>query len=181
ITLGASERNWLERRKSLEATELTFDTVKPSDIVQRARTPRLGADPSEARKAFEKTFFVGLHYPGASVGYRTSFYSSVELRGSASSDITVVGGRFNYRVIEFGSTNLFLGTQASHVSFVGEVSEGTGLLGGGFFGVQQYFSDYLSFRADFGSYVMTLEDEATGVSDTGLGFALNTGLTVHFL
>lgn len=183
VTLGSSEQNWLERDKTLQAPELEFTESEPRpDLFREEETTTWRR--RDIDWTYRKSMSVGLHYPGASIGFRTSPYSSVEIRGSSNSDITVLGGRYNYRAYEFGdagSSNLFVGAQVSHIDFVGEVSEGTGLLGGGYFGFEQYFTPYMSFRADFGSYFITLEDADTSLTESGLGFALNTGLAIHFL
>lgn len=184
ITLGSSERNWLNRRKQLAPSGLKFEEVRqrPEIFEREPKGPEaFFKGDTKVRQFYEKSMYVGLHYPGASIGFRTSYASSVEIRGSSSSDITVLGARYNHRFYRFGSSNLFYGIQGSHIDFTGDVSEGTGLLGGGFFGFQQFFTPTMSFQADFGGYFISLEDDATGVTESGLGFALNTGLAIHFL
>ncbi len=185
ISLGSAELDWLEREKKLQATSLDFERPQARpEVLERGERTRnvyevVGLDepPEEAQ---QNNLVVGVHWPGFSIGYQPDRNTTLEFRAEANSDITVLGGRFNYHFYRFGESNLYWGLQASHIDFVGEVSEGTGFLGGGFLGFEQFVSERFSVKADVGSYMVSLEDDETAVSVSGLGFSLVTGVALHF-
>lgn len=179
ITLGASEINWLNRDKTITSDEISFDEPESRpDILERDDRGTSGETLPEGLERRE--LIVGLHYPGFSLGYQPTLNSTLEFRFEKNSDINVIGGRYNYHFFRFGYSNLYTGFQVSHIDFEGEVTEGTGLLGGGFLGFEEYATPTLSFKADVGTYFTTLEDDATGVSESGIGFSVVTGLALHF-
>jgi TolB-like protein len=184
VPLGSSELNWLRRDKKLETDQIQLD--------QQPSEPQSIGRETEAQSLYQALqregpgallpddMIVGIHWPGVSIGYKPTPTTVVEFRAESNSDITVLGGRFNRHIYHFGQSSVYWGTQVSHISFEGEISEGTGLLGGGFLGVEQYITKNSSFKADFGTYFTSLEDDQTGVSVSGIGFSLVTGLAYHF-
>lgn len=185
IPLGNAELEWMNRDKKLRTTALNFESpqARPEVIERGDGTESIyeavGAeDPSGELE--RNNLVVGLHWPGFSIGYQPDRNVTLEFRAEANSDITVLGGRYNYHFYHFGKSNIYWGLQASHIDFVGEVSEGTGLLGGGFLGFEQYVSDNFSVKGDVGSYMVSLEDDETSISVSGLGFSLVTGVALHF-
>lgn len=184
VTLGASEQDWIDREKRLASEGMTFESprARPEVLRRGDRTESVyqvvgETVPGEVER---NNLVVGLHWPGVSVGYQPTPDVTLEFRAEANSDITILGGRYNHHFYRFGKSNLYWGTQLSHVDFVGEVSEGTGFVGGGFLGFEQYVAENLSVKADVGTYFTSLEDDPTGVSVSGIGFALVTGAALHF-
>jgi TolB-like protein len=184
VSLGSSERNWLRRDKQLETDQGSLDQppTEPQSIGRETEAQSLyqALQREGAGALLPDDMIVGIHWPGVSIGYKPTPITVVEFRAESNSDITVLGGRFNRYIYHFGESSVYWGTQVSHISFEGEVSEGTGLLGGGFLGVEQYVTENSSFKADFGTYFTSLEDDQTGVSVSGIGFSLVTGLAYHF-
>jgi TolB-like protein len=185
VALGTVERDWIERDKKLRTTALTFDQPQARpQVIERSGGPEsvfeaVGAE-EPSGEAERNNLVVGLHWPGFSIGYQPARNTTLEFRAEANSDITVLGGRYNHHFYRFGKSNLYWGVQASHIDFVGEVSEGSGFLGGGFLGFEQYVSENFSVKGDVGTYMVTLEDDDTSVSVSGLGFSMVTGVAFHF-
>lgn len=187
VTLGSTEREWLNRNKNLRTGGLTFENPKnrPEILKRDDRAEGLietvaGTEPREGAKPMAGVPVFEVHYPGIGIGYRRSRKLSYEFRASSNTDITVLGGRVYNHSFWFGNSNIFWGPQASVVDFKGEVSEGRGFLIGGFFGFEQFVTPVISLRTDLGTNFVSLEDEETGISESGVGFALNFGFTINF-
>jgi len=127
----------------------------------------------------EKPFYVGLHYPGITLGYQGRGYT-VELRGSHQNDITVIGPRFSQNIYPFQDGNIYWGTDLFHVEFEDVIVEGNGKMAGLVGGLQTYLGRHLSFNVDGGPYFVKLDDDVSGVSVDGLEFVVNAGVQVHF-
>jgi len=183
-TLGTSELNWLDRDKELRTDELTFPSPTPKPGVLDREPEVVGVLPDVSDTAGlgvqRRNIMVSLHFPGVSIGYQPTRNTTTELRFSSNSDVSVISGRWTHHFFRFADSNLYWGLEAGHVDFVGDVSEGTGLVGGGFFGFEQYMTSNLSFKVDFGSFFTSLEDDETGVSESGLGFSVNAGVALHY-
>lgn len=127
----------------------------------------------------DEPFYVGLHFPGVTLGYQGNGYN-LELRASRQDDITVVGPRFSQNIYPFQDGNVYWGTDLFHVEFEDVIVEGTGKMGGVVGGLETYLGQYLSFSVDGGPYYVQLEDELSGVEVDGLEFVVNAGVKVHF-
>ncbi|MFB6345078.1 MAG: hypothetical protein ABEK50_04800 [bacterium] len=120
----------------------------------------------------DQSYYVGLYYPGLTLGYQGNGYS-LELRGSSQDDIQLVGARYSKYVYPYQGGNLYLGLDGYHV-------EGNGYMVGGVGGLQTYLGNSLSFTIDGGPYHIKLNDDISGVQSSGIQFVVNTGINIHF-
>ncbi|MFP4687318.1 MAG: hypothetical protein ACLFN5_04320 [bacterium] len=125
-------------------------------------------------------WFVGLTYPGVTAGYQGRNFGA-EIRAFFSSNITVYGPRFTHYAAGFRGGTLYWGLDLFKISeFEGDLTEGDGLMGGIFFGIQKFIGSRFSLTLDSGPYNIMLEDSLSEKDVDGLEFVVNTGLNFHF-
>lgn len=126
---------------------------------------------------FTNRFFVGIRWPGLSVGFHEPPYT-VEFKhlNDSPSDITVTGVRLYHHFLPLQRTNYYWGLDLSRINFEGAVSEGDGTSTGLFFGVYREIAPNLSWSLDMGPYYIYLRDDETRISANGLEYTVTTGL-----
>jgi len=128
----------------------------------------------------KQSFYAGLAYPGALLGYQTESFA-FELRGFKEGEITIYGPRFTHYMFPFKGGNFYWGLDAHYIdSFEGTITEGDGYMGTGFLGLQKYLGSHFSFNVDAGPSFIQVEDDLSGVKVDGFEFVVNTSLNVHF-
>lgn len=129
---------------------------------------------------YTNRFFVGLRWPGVSVGIHEPPYT-LEFKHleDSPSDISITGLRLYHHVIPLRRANYYWGLDLSRVDFEGAVSEGKGTSTGLFFGFYREVAPHLSWSLDMGPYYIYLRDDATRLSASGLEYTVTTGLNVE--
>ncbi len=136
--------------------------------------------PEEISSVRKKRWFIGLTYPGITAGYQGNSFA-LELRGYRSGNTTIYGPRFTNYVYSFRGGNLYWGIDLYSVSeFEGDLTRGDGYMAGGIIGLQKYIGSRFSFTLDSGPYYIKLEDDLSGLDNSGVEFVINTGLNIHF-
>lgn len=153
-------------------------THQSSRAVDEAET---GVWFSRAGRSFEDRFFVGMRWPGVSVGLRESPYTLELKHLEESDDVKITGVRLYHHLLRVDATNVYWGVDLSRVSFEGDVSEGTGNSTGLYAGFEKRLWNRFSWSVDIGPYYIHLRDDATNITADGLEFTLTTGLNVGFL
>lgn len=151
----------------------------PEVTVAQDTSPVMTSPESVTNPIRESSVYVGLYYPGLTLGYQGNRFS-LELRGSSQNDIQLLGGRYSHYVYPYRGGNLYWGLDGYHVTFEDVIVEGDGYMGGLFGGFQTYLGSSLSFTIDGGPYYVTLDDEVSGLTSEGLQFVVNTGINIHF-
>lgn len=125
---------------------------------------------------FTNRFFVGIRWPGVSVGFHEPPYTLEFKYLKDPSDVTIVGLRLYHHAIPLHRTNYYWGLDLSRINFEGAVSEGDGTSTGLFFGFHREVAPHLSWSLDMGPYYIYLRDDATRLSADGLEFTITTGV-----
>jgi len=125
-------------------------------------------------------FGVGLNYPGLGVRYFLSDKISVELKSQIEKDIFIGGLRGYYYFKPDSKLALFTGLEGDYVSFKGDDSKGTGIAGEVFVGGEYFFAKSLSFQLDLGPALVSIKDDDTSESVTGLEYVVNFGINYYF-
>ena len=124
---------------------------------------------------------LGINYPGIELKYFLNSKNAVELRYQASDEISVAGIRW-YRCSLKSSSDLslFYGFEAGGISFKGDDSEGTGIMGGLYLGGEYFIGKRLGLIMDIGPYYISLSDADYSVTESGIAFVVNLGLNFYF-
>lgn len=168
------------------STEHETGPVKPSTRADTAGSdtgPRIGGahgEPSANLTApYNHRFFVGVRWPGVSVGFHEPPYS-LELKYLEDSpEVKIIGLRLYHHVLPLEVTNYYWGVDLARFDFQGEVSEGDGTSTGVFLGFQRDVASHVSWSLDVGPYYIYLKDDSTRLSASGLEFTVTTGLNLE--
>ncbi len=134
-----------------------------------------------AMPVVEDGLYLGLNYPGVSLGYQAGSYG-LEFRGFSDldGDILVYGLRGSHIFHRFRNHRLYLGAEVLYVEHESTITEGDGYIYGGFGGFRSYFTRRLAFNLDLGPYRVHLEDDPSGLDSSGIHYILNAGVSIHF-
>ena len=119
---------------------------------------------------------VGVNYPGLSVKYLAKPWA-VEAKGQFGSGITVIGSRGYYYFPQ--KPGFFAGGEIDYISFDGNPSKGSGYALEGFIGYEHFVSPNFAISADFGPAHISLKDTETKLTESGIEFVTNIGLTYY--
>jgi hypothetical protein len=127
----------------------------------------------------QESVYVGVNYPGITLGYRADYYN-LELRGFSQDDIQIIGPRFMYKFYRFRGGNLYWALDAYYVQYEDVITEGTGQVVGPMFGLEKFLGTSFSLTVDGGPYYVNVKDDLSGLSSSGIQFTLNMGFNIHF-
>ena len=74
----------------------------------------------------------------------------------------------------------FAGLEADLISFKGDESDGIGTALGIFAGLEYFFLEPFSLQLDLGPAIITLNDEDSSESVSGVEYVINIGLNYYF-
>ncbi len=158
----------------------------PPDNKEVPRVPEPGGTPQPRER-----LGIGLNYTGGQVRWRLSSRWAMEGRvqfGSADSDFgrvrSNVFGLRAYRFLPFGQherISWYLGGEGAYAKASSNSYNysTTGFAFGGFGGLEYRLLSRLSVGADIGPYVISLKEQQTGLTSTGLDFVVNTALIFY--
>lgn len=132
--------------------------------------------------ASEKQKFLGLgiNYPGINIKWLASDKFALEGKYQSANDISVAGLRGYYYLNPSSLYMLFVGIEGDRVTFDGDDSKGNGIAGEIFFGLEYPFSRSMTFQFDVGPAFISLEDDSTNETETGLEGIVNFGIYYYF-
>ncbi|MFA5857890.1 MAG: hypothetical protein WC955_02375 [Elusimicrobiota bacterium] len=123
---------------------------------------------------------LGLNYPGVGVRYFLSDKISLELKSQSENNI-ILGGFRGYWYFRPIKTILpFAGVEVDYASFKGNNSEGTGITGEVFAGIEHFFVKSFSVQLDFGPAIVSLTDKGSSESVNDLEYVVNFGINYYF-
>jgi hypothetical protein len=123
---------------------------------------------------------ISLNYPGIGTRYFFSDKISGEIKAQIEKDIFVGGVRGYYYLSPKSQFLLFFGLEGDFTSFKGKESKGNGFAGEVFAGGEYFFARQFSFQFDFGPALISLKDDDTSVSVSGLEYVVNFGINYYF-
>ncbi|OGS27512.1 MAG: hypothetical protein A2297_00775 [Elusimicrobia bacterium RIFOXYB2_FULL_48_7] len=130
---------------------------------------------------FEKPGFgVGLNYLGIGLKAGVSSKIVLEAKYQLDRDITVMGLRGYYYFNTDSRVQWFMGFEGDTISFKGEDSKGTGLLGELLIGTEILITKYTSVQLDLGPAMISLNDSATSLSVSGMEYIANIGVNLYY-
>lgn len=126
---------------------------------------------------------VGINYPGGSLKMLFAGKFAAEAKVQYLDKIGVYGARLYYYPGGFGRSGrlkLFMGLEADYLGFEGRVSKGSGVAAELFGGLEVFVARTLALQADMGPAFVSITDDSTSLSSSGLNFVLNTSLNYYF-
>lgn len=129
-------------------------------------------------RAFDDSFYIGLRWPGVSVGFRESPYTIEFKYLEDPNDVQITGLRLYHHLLRIESNNLYWGIDFARLSFEGSVSEGTGNSTGLYMGFEKRVMNRITWSLDVGPYFIHLRDDSTNITQEGLEFTMTSGLNV---
>jgi hypothetical protein len=194
IMLAASRVRADDSTSDPTAVQSLFNT-DPPQIQQSTDTkkevPRVPEQPGNAPSLPSQHFAVGVNYTGGQFRYRFAQKWAAESRmqiGSADSDIgtirAFVFGLRAYRFFPFGKSDRIAWYLAGEGDYARASSheynyQVSGLAFGSVGGLEYRLTRRISLAADIGPYVISLKEQQTGISSTGLDFVVNTALIFY--
>jgi len=167
----------------------------PPQVHQSTSTPkeipRVPEQPGNAPSLPSQHFAVGINYTGGQFRYRFAQKWAAESRiqfGSADSDIgtihAFVFGLRMYRFFPFGKSDRIAWYVAGEGDYATASSHEysyhvSGFAFGSVGGLEYRITRRISLAADIGPYVISLKEQETGLSSTGLDFVVNTALIFY--
>lgn len=133
---------------------------------------------SSGRARLPDGFFLGINYPGVSVGYRSGGHS-LSLRWFSENDINIIGSRYKGDLFEFREGRLFWALDVYRPEFTSEFSQGKGYMLGVVGGTEILIDKKILFTTDIGPHWVRLEDEETGLKQKGIEFVVNFGFNIY--
>ena len=123
-----------------------------------------------------------INYPGVGVRYFLSDKFAIEGGAQFAKKDLVAGPRLYWypRLLSADSKlSPYLCAEGDYVSFKGAVTNGTGLAGGAFAGIEYSLSRTFSLQIDAGGEYFSVKDKGTSLAQTGLEFILEFGVNFY--
>ncbi len=119
---------------------------------------------------------IGINYPGVNFKYFINKKICIEPKAQFGSDIFTGGIRGNY----YFSDLIYSGCEVSYITFKGDVSEGSGIAGSVFGGIELNLLENLTLQLDIGPVFIMLSDKNYDVSENYTEIMGNIGLNYYF-